>query len=159
MSATISGIHTVFQPIFAAFAEVRTGAIIKATTAGLIPMNIEEITRLFFIMSGVRNIAIARMIMNDGSIVPREAIILPLVPRNLSPTAVAILTARMPGRLCAIANRSRKSSRSIQWYLSTISRSIIDIIAQPPPNVKAPILKKEANSRHRLVRLVLFTFI
>ena len=147
MNATRRGIQTVFHPIFAALAEVSTGAMIRATTAGRIPIKIDEITRLFLIMSGVRNMAIAKIIRKEGKMVPRDAMMLPRVPRNLSPIAVAIFTARMPGRLCAIAKRSRKSSFSIQWYLSTISRSIMEIIAHPPPNVNAPILKNEANRR------------
>ena len=140
--ATIKGIHIVFQVSFADLAEVMTGAIIKATTQGLIPMKIEDITRLFLIISGVRKIAMKRIIRKEGSMVPSEAIMLPFPPRILSPIAVAMFTAKMPGRDWAMAKRSRKSLRSIQWCLSTISRSIIDIIAHPPPKVKAPILKK-----------------
>lgn len=98
INATTHGIHTVFHLRFAAFAEVRTGAIIKATTAGRIPINIDDSIRLLFIVSGVRNIAISNIMRKEGSIVPKEAMIEPLFPRTLSPTAVAILTARMPGK-------------------------------------------------------------
>ena len=42
MSVTISGIQMVLSVIFAAFAAEMTGAIMSATTAGRIPMNIEE---------------------------------------------------------------------------------------------------------------------
>ena len=98
-------------------------------------------------VSGVRKMAIAKMMTNEGIIVPSEAHTLPRKPRILSPTEQAMLTARMPGSDCAIASRSRNSSRSIQWCLSTISRSIIEIIAQPPPNVNAPILRKDRNRR------------
>ena len=77
-------------------------------------MKIAEITRLFLIISGVRKMAIARIIRKEGSMVPNDATTLPLVPRSLSPTAVAMFTARMPGSDCAMARRSRKSSFSIQ---------------------------------------------
>lgn len=145
-SATASGIQTVFHVSPAERADVMTGAMIRATTAGRIPMNIADMTLLFFIMSGVRKPAIASMIRNDGNIVPAAATIPPFMPRSLSPTAVAILTARIPGSDCAMARRSRKSSFSIQLCRSTISRSIIEIIAHPPPNVNAPILRKLTNN-------------
>lgn len=70
INATTSGIHTVFMVSLAARADVMTGAIISATTAGRIPMNIDEMTWLFLIISGVRNIAMSSMMTNDGSIVP-----------------------------------------------------------------------------------------
>ena len=96
-AATANGIHTVFQRSLAAFADVKTGARIKATTAGRIPMKMDEITRLFFIRSGVRKMAMKRIIRKEGRIVPTAAAILPFPPLILSPTAVAILTASMPG--------------------------------------------------------------
>ena len=65
-------------------------------------------------MSGVRKMAIARMIRKEGRIVPAAATMLPRGPRSLSPTEVAIFTAKIPGIDCAMARRSRKSSRSIQ---------------------------------------------
>ncbi len=45
--------NTVFHPIPADFADDITGATIKATTAGRIPLNIAEIVSLFFIRSGL----------------------------------------------------------------------------------------------------------
>ena len=72
--------------------------------------------------------------------------LLPLSPRSLSPTTTDMFTARIPGIDWATARRSRNSSRSSQWYLSTISRSMIEIMAQPPPKVKAPILANVQNS-------------
>ena len=65
-NATAIGIATVLYPILALFAVESTGAIIKATTAGRIPLKILLITSLFFIESGVRNMAIARIIKKDG---------------------------------------------------------------------------------------------
>ncbi len=44
INATTKGIHTVFHFSLAAFAEVITGAIIRATTAGRMPIKIDEMT-------------------------------------------------------------------------------------------------------------------
>lgn len=154
IKATIMGIQTVLKESLAALADVMTGAIIKATTAGRIPIKIDEITRLFLIMSGVKKIAIVRIIRKEGRIVPAAATIPPRVPRNLSPTAVAIFTASIPGKDWATASRSRKSSLAIHLWRSTISRSIMEIIAHPPPKVNAPILKNEANN----FRYIFFSF-
>ena len=41
------------------------------------PMNMLDSVWLFFIVSGVRNIAIASIIRNDGNIVPNAAKMLP----------------------------------------------------------------------------------
>ena len=109
-TATAIGIHTVFHVILAARAEDSTGAIISATTQGRMPMNILDTTGLFFIMSGVRNTAMASIIRNDGRIVPNAATMLPLRPRSLSPIDTDMFTARMPGRDCDTASRSRNSS-------------------------------------------------
>ena len=139
------GMATVFHPIFAARAVVITGAMISATTAGRMPINIRLITWLFFIVSGVRKIAINKIIKNEGRMVPRAAARLPRNPRSLSPTETEMFTAKMPGIDCATASRSRNSALSIQWFLSQISRSMIEIIAQPPPKVNAPIFTKVTN--------------
>ena len=56
--ATATGIQTVFQFIPADRADVITGATIRATTTGLIPLKIADMTGLLVIRSGVRNIAI-----------------------------------------------------------------------------------------------------
>ena len=114
IKATTSGIHTVRSFSFAALADDSTGAMIRATTAGRMPMNMAEMTWLFLIVSGVRKMANARIIRNEGRIVPRAAKTEPRPPPILSPTAVAMLTARMPGSDCEMASRSRNSSRSIQ---------------------------------------------
>ncbi len=62
---------------FADLAEVNTGATINATTAGRMPMNM--LVRVWFclIVSGVRNIAMARIMRNEGSMVPKAAIMQP----------------------------------------------------------------------------------
>ncbi len=136
----------VFKFIPADFAVVSTGATINATTAGLMPLNILLIISLFYMVSGVRNIAIAKIIKNEGKIVPKAAVMLPLEPFNRSPVTTDMLTASMPGIDCAMARRSRNSACSIHLCFSTISRWIIEIIAHPPPKVNAPILKNVANN-------------
>lgn len=145
-SATEMGINIVFQFILAARAVVITGAMSRATTAGRIPMKILLIVSLFFIVSGVRKIAMSRIIVKEGIIVPRAAHSRPREPRSLSPMATAKFTARMPGRDCATASKSRKSSRDIHLCLLTTSRSIMEIITHPPPNVNAPIFRNVKNN-------------
>ena len=61
--ATTIGIQTVFQPILADWADDNTGAIIKATTAGRIPLKILLSTLFDLIKSGVR-----KMLKNHKSI-------------------------------------------------------------------------------------------
>lgn len=95
--ATLTGINNVFQLILAALAELITGATIKATTAGLIPLNMAETTGLFLMISGVRKMAMANIIVKEGSMVPKAAHMEPLAPRSLSPTATDIFTASIPG--------------------------------------------------------------
>ena len=109
-SATATGMTAVAHPILAAFAALITGATINATTAGRIPRNMLSTVALVLMKSGVRNIAMARMMRNEGKIVPNAATTLPRVPRSLCPTATEILTARMPGNDWANDNRSRNSS-------------------------------------------------
>ena len=87
---------------------------IRATTAGRIPLNTGDNMELFLIISGVRKIAMASIMKNEGRIVPNAAQIDPFTPLSLSPTATEILTARIPGNDCATASKSRNSSRSSQ---------------------------------------------
>ena len=110
------------------------------------PLKIAVRVGLFLIASGVRKMAIIRMMIKEGRMVPNAAARLPFTPFNLSPITVLIFTARMPGIDCAMASKSRNSSCLIQWRFSTTSRWIMEIIAQPPPKVKLPILKKVENS-------------
>ena len=153
-SATTTGIHSVRHDSPAARAEVMTGVTISATTTGRMPLKIAVSVGLDVMVSGVRNIAIASIIINDGSMVPAAAAMLPSMPRSLSPTTTDMFTARMPGSDCATASRSRNSARSIHRRLSTISRSIRLIIAQPPPKVKAPILKNDPKSCGKIFSLI-----
>ena len=144
--ATATGMSTVLRLMPADLAVVITGAIISATTAGRMPLKIAVRVGLFLIASGVRKMAIIRMMIKEGRMVPNAAARLPFTPFNLSPITVLIFTARMPGIDCAMASKSRNSSCLIQWCFSTTSRWIMEIIAQPPPKVKLPILKKVENS-------------
>lgn len=73
------GIQAFFHDIFADFAVVNTGDRISATTAGRIPLKMRVSVSLFLIVSGVRNIAMARIIRNDGRMVPRTAKIEPQI--------------------------------------------------------------------------------
>lgn len=111
IKAVRHGIQAVRHPILAALADVNTGAMMSATTAGRMPMNIDEITALFFIRSGVRKMAMSRMMMNDGKMVAKADNTAPRLPRSLSPIMAAIFTAKMPGNACAMAKRSRNSVR------------------------------------------------
>ena len=65
-TATNTGIHNVRHVMPEAFAELMTGATISATTTGRMPLNIAERVGLDVIVSGVRNIAIARIIRTGG---------------------------------------------------------------------------------------------
>ena len=87
----------VFRLIFATFAVVSIGAMMSATTAGRIPLNIALRVGSFLIVSGVRKIAIASIMKKEGSIVPNAAHRLPLMPFSLSPITTAMFTASMPG--------------------------------------------------------------
>ena len=118
----------------------------SATTAGRMPLKMRLSTSLFLMVSGVRKMAMARMMTNDGNIVPTAAAMLPFTPRSRSPITTEMFTARMPGMACAMASRSRNSSFSIHLWLSTISRSMIEIIAHPPPKVNAPIFMNVSNN-------------
>ena len=95
--AMASGIKKFLRLIFDAFAVVNTGARIRATTAGRMPINMRVRVSLFFIVSGVRNMAMKRMMRNDGRIGPNAAMMLPFSPVSLLPTDMATCTAMMPG--------------------------------------------------------------
>jgi len=52
----------------------------------------------------------ARIMKNDGNIVPKVVTILPRIPLSLYPMKIEMLTARMPGVDWEIASKSMKSS-------------------------------------------------
>ena len=79
-NATAMGMATVFQVMPAERAVVMTGATISATTAGRIPLKIRDTIALFLITSGVRKMAIARIIKKEGKMVPIAAVMLPFKP-------------------------------------------------------------------------------
>ena len=80
--------------------------------------------------------------MNEGKAVANVVQMAPGTRFILYPIKVLRLIANTPGQLCATAIRSTNSSLLIHFRFSTISDSIIGIIAYPPPKVNAPILKK-----------------
>ena len=80
--------------------------------------------------------------MNEGKAVANVVQMAPGTRFILYPIKVLRLIANTPGQLCATAIRSTNSSLLIHFRFSTISDSIIGIIAYPPPRVNAPILKK-----------------
>ena len=108
--ATVIGIHIFFIFIFADLAVVSTGAIIKATTAGRIPLKIRSTIGLSYDLE--KNIAISSIRIKDGRTVPKVEIIQPLSPLTLFPTMIEILTAKIPGKDWEIASASRNSSLS-----------------------------------------------
>lgn len=79
-NAMLIGIQQFFHEIFADLAVVKTGERIRATTAGRIPLNMLDSTWFCCIVSGVRKIAILRIIKKDGKIVPKVATIAPGIP-------------------------------------------------------------------------------
>ena len=93
--AVATGTQKFLRLSFAAFAVENTGAIIKATTAGRIPLNTFSTIGLSFIV--VKNIAIVSITIKEGRIVPNAEKNAPLFFAILLPTKTAILTANIPG--------------------------------------------------------------
>ena len=87
----------------------------------------------------------ASMMMKEGRMVPNAIQNAPQNFLSLYPIKIAILTAKIPGTVCAKAIKSRKSSLEIHFFLSTSSFSIRGTMAYPPPMVKAPIRVKIRN--------------
>ena len=86
-----------------------------------------------------------KIIKKDGNTTPIVAIIAPIKPACELPTNVAIFIAIGPGELSANAMKFNNSSLVIHSYINAFSL-IKDIIACPPPKVKAPISKKVRNN-------------
>ena len=116
-----------YRFIRADLAMLNVGAAISATTAGRMPLNMRS--TMVLSLKLWKNNAMARMMRNEGSMVPNAVIMLPRIPRSRYPIKMDILTARMPGADCDIASRSMKSSLAIQFRLVTISFSISGTIA------------------------------
>ena len=106
---------------------LNVGAAISATTAGRIPLNIRSTIGLSLKLW--KNIAMARIMRNEGRIVPKVVTILPRIPRNLYPIKMEMLTARMPGVDWEMASKSIKSSLAIHFRFSTISSSMSGTMA------------------------------
>ena len=66
----------------------------------------------------------ARIMKNDGNIVPKVVTRLPRIPRSLYPMKIEMLTARIPGVDWEMASKSIKSSLAIHFRFSTISSSM-----------------------------------
>ena len=122
------------------------GTAMSDTTTGRIPLNARTTQGLS--LKAVKNIAMARMMKNDGVMLPRVAAILPLTPRSRYPAKMDMLTAMTPGALCERAAMSGSSSSEIQPRRA-ISARMTGIMAYPPPMVKAPILAKTVKIFHR----------
>ena len=69
---------------------LNVGAAISATTAGRIPLNIRSTIGLSLKLW--KNIAMARIMRNEGRIVPKVVTILPRIPRNLYPIKMEKIT-------------------------------------------------------------------
>lgn len=148
-----NGIQQLRQLILAVLAILKTGAAIKATTAGRTPLKMAS--KAAFPFKKRKQVANPRMMRMGMAILPIMETHTPLCPRNLYPTLVAILTAKMPGMACETTMMSMNSSRSIHFLRSTISFSISGIMAYPPPMVKVPILKKDQNNSYSLGMFIL----
>ncbi len=142
--ATAIGIHSVFRVIPVLLPNWMSGAAIKATTAGRMPLNILSTRGLS--LNCVKNKAINRMMIKEGRITPKPAARLPLNPCLRFPIKRAVFNATGPGIDCATASISTKSVSLSHFRLKTASFRISGIMAYPPPKVNAPILKKAKNN-------------
>ena len=80
-NAPAMGIQQLERVILALFARLKVGAAIKATTAGRMPWKMDSTTGLSLMW--VKNIAMRRMMRNDGSAAPSVALMAPGRRRNL----------------------------------------------------------------------------
>ena len=76
--AETTGIHRLRRFIFADFAMLNVGAAIKATTAGRMPLKMRSTTVLSLKLW--KNRAMARMMRNEGRMVPSAVTMLPRIP-------------------------------------------------------------------------------
>ena len=134
--------------IFVALIISVIGTPIKATTTGLMPLNIRMTYSLS--LNEVKNMATRRMIRNGGRQLAIVATTLPLMPRSLCPVRMEMFTAKRPGAVWARVIMSIKSS-SFSHFLSTSSLLMAAIIGMPPPIVNAPIFPKTRNICHKLI--------
>ena len=126
-SATIIGIQIFFKFTPADLLNPSSGAAISATTAGLIPLNIDSITG--FSLNWVNKTAIISITINEGKIIPALQNRLPLKPNCLLPTNMAVFNDMGPGADCARASISINSSSSSDNFLLTTSLRIKGIMA------------------------------
>ena len=76
--ADTTGIHTLYLLILADLAMLNVGAAINATTAGRMPMKTRSTTALSLKLW--KNKAMAKMMRNEGSTVPKAVTMLPSTP-------------------------------------------------------------------------------
>ena len=81
---------------------------------------------------------------------PRVAQRDPKKPPSFAPTKVAMFMAIGPGVDSATAIISISVSSLIHPFESIVSR-MMEIMAYPPPNENAPILKKVKNKRRNII--------
>ena len=74
-SAETTGIHMLYRFIRADLAMLNVGAAISATTAGRMPLNM--CSTMVLSLKLWKNNAMARMMRNEGSMVPNAVIMLP----------------------------------------------------------------------------------
>lgn len=77
-SAETTGIHMLYRFIRADLAMLNVGAAISATTAGRMPLNMRS--TMVLSLKLWKNNAMARMMRNEGSMVPNAVIMLPRIP-------------------------------------------------------------------------------
>lgn len=92
---TTRGIHAFFREIPADLLNPVNGAAIKATTAGRIPLKIRSTIGLF--LNCVKIMAMKRIVMKEGRMMPKPENKLPLNPNRLLPTNKAVFNAMGPG--------------------------------------------------------------
>ena len=89
-NADTTGIQILYRFTLADFAILNVGAAINATTAGRIPLKIRSTMTLSLKLW--KNNAMARIMKNDGNIVPKVVTILPRIPLSLYPVSYTHLT-------------------------------------------------------------------
>ncbi len=80
-NAETMGIQQFVQPIFADCAIRKVGMAMSATTAGRIPRNMAAM--IVFSLNAAKKMAIAKIIRNDGSAVPKAVATAPFNLRSL----------------------------------------------------------------------------
>ena len=88
------------------------GTAMSEITTGRMPLNARCTQGLSW--KATKNMAMARIIRNEGVMLPSVAATLPLNPRSLCPAKMEMFTAITPGALWESATMSGSSSSEIQ---------------------------------------------